>query len=182
MGACLCPPGDLEFVIGVLENREWGPVVNPVVIPWRTWSREASPPPDVFKTGWLSGSRSFSSISLIVFNEEANGWNRSLWNARGWHQEIKWLLCAYIFQKIFCLYFQLRVWSKTFLISFWNAGKKRKAIILFFFFCHYPFWEKRFGLICCQLVFKSFFPFFFFFPPHGSYCSNLYPWNKMIRA
>lgn len=162
MGTCLCPPGDLEFVIGVLENREWGPVVNPVVIPWRTWSREVSPPPDVFKTGWLSGSRSFSSISLIVFNEEANGWNRSLWNARGWHQEIKYLLCAYIFQKIFCLYFQLRVWSKTFLISFWNAGKKRKAII-FFFFLSLPILRKTFWLDLLSAGFQVFFFFFFYF-------------------
>lgn len=75
-----------------------------------------------FQIGWLSESRSFSSISLIVFNEEENGCNWSLWNTRGWHQEIKRLLCAYISQ-IFCLYFLLRVWSKTFLISFWT-GKK----------------------------------------------------------
>lgn len=162
MGACLCPPGDLEFVTDLLGNRKWGPVVNPVVIPWRKWSREASPPPDVFKTGWLLGVEALAQYLSLCLMKKRMG-EIGLWNTRGWHQEIKWLLCAYIFQKIFCLYFQFRNVLLQTLISFQTGEKKKSDNFFFFFFCHYPFWEKRFGLTCCQLVFQYFFSFSFVF-------------------
>lgn len=131
MGACLCPPGDLEFVTDLLGNRKWGPVVNPVVIPWRKWSREASPPPDVFKTGWLLGVEALAQYLSLCLMKKRMG-EIGLWNARGWHQEIKWLLCAYIFQKIFCLYFQFRNVLLQTLISF-QTGEKKKSDNFFFF-------------------------------------------------
>lgn len=106
--------------------------MNPVVIPWRTRSQEASSSLDVLKTGWLSKSRSFSSISLIACSEEANGWNWRLGNTKGMTPRDQMpSLCLHLSENILPVFSvkNLEQNISNQLLNWW----KRKVIISLFF-------------------------------------------------